>query len=249
MQEHPYFSCNGIALLAHRGFCPPSENTIESFKHALDFGAEYIETDIRCSSDGHAVLFHDEDLKRLTGSSERVSSLTLSEFRKLEFRNGGTPTTLAEALEKFPTLKFNLDIKDPLAISPTVRAIESAQAHSRVLISSFSETTRRKALALFSKPVATSASASLVLKVRFRALIGLNIEKLLWQIGALQVPASMYGIRFDTKRFIRLVQSTGTLMHFWTINDEKSIKRLVKRGANGIVTDNTELAGQILGKT
>ncbi|MEY3405975.1 MAG: hypothetical protein RLZZ556_47 [Actinomycetota bacterium] len=249
MQDHPYFSCNGVALLSHRGFSPPSENTIESFRHAVDFGAEYIETDIRCTSDGHAVLFHDEDLRRLTGSAERVSSLTLKEFRNLKFKEGGTPTTLVEALESLPKLKFNLDIKDPLAINPTVRAIESAKAHQRVLISSFSETTRQKALALFSTPVATSASASLVLKIRFRALFGLKIEKLLIGVGALQVPASMYGIRFDTKRFIRKVQLTGTLMHFWTINDEKSIKRLVKRGANGIVTDNTELAGQILGKT
>lgn len=90
---------------------PPSENTIESFEHAIAFGADYIETDIRCTSDGHAVLFHDEDLIRLTGSAERVSALTLKEFKELKFREAGTPTTLTEALSKFPEMKFNLDIK------------------------------------------------------------------------------------------------------------------------------------------
>lgn len=249
MQNHPYFSFGGIALLAHRGYSPPSENTFEAIKHAIDFGAEYIETDIRCTRDGHAVLFHDEDLKRLTGSEEKISSLSLEEFKRLKFSQGGTPTTLFEALTQFPTVKFNLDIKDPLAVNPTVRVIESCSAHQRVLISSFSESTRQKAIAMVSKPVATSASASLVLRVRLRAFFGLDISSLLHRVGALQVPASMYGIRFDTKRFIRQVRKTGTLIHFWTINDEKSIKRLVDRGANGIVTDNTELAGRILGKS
>ena len=248
MQDHPYFQCDGIALLAHRGFTPPTENTIESFVHAVSFGADYIETDVRCSSDGHAILFHDHDLKRLTGSSERVSSIPLEEFRKLQFREGGTPTSLLDALQKFPDLKFNLDIKDPVAVNPTVRVIESLNAHHRVLISSFSESTRQKALSLVTKPVATSASASLVLKVRFRALFGLSISKELENVGAVQVPASMYGIRFDTRRFIRQVRKTGTLIHFWTINNEKAILRLVALGANGIVTDNTELAGRILRK-
>lgn len=249
MQDHPYFSCTGVALLAHRGFTPPTENTFESIKHAIDFGAGYIETDVRCTRDGHAVLFHDEDLRRLTGSDEKVSSLSLEEFRQLKFQDGGTPTTLVEALEKFPGMKFNLDIKDPLAVNPTVRAIEANRAHSRVLISSFSESTRQKALAQVSKPVATSASASLVLRVRLRAFLGLDVSKLLDGIGAVQVPASMYGIRFDTKRFIRQILRTGTFIHFWTINNEKTIKRLVRCGANGIVTDNTELAGRILGKS
>lgn len=249
MQDHPYFLSTGVALLAHRGFTPPTENTFESIQRAIDAGAEYIETDVRCTSDGHAVLFHDEDLKRLTGSDEKVSSLSLHDFKNLHFKMGGTPTTLIEALEKFPKMKFNLDIKDPLAVNPTVRAIEAHSAHHRVLISSFSERTRLKALSLLSKPVATSASASIVLKVRFRAVLGLGITNLLKNIGAMQVPASMYGIRFDTKRFIRQVSKTGTLIHFWTINDEKSIKRLLARGAAGIVTDNTELAGRILGKS
>ncbi|MEY4654748.1 MAG: hypothetical protein RL523_147 [Actinomycetota bacterium] len=249
MQNHPYFSGSGIALFAHRGYSPPSENTFEAIKHAIDFGAEYIETDVRCTRDGHAVLFHDEDLKRLTGSEEKVSSLNLKEFKLLKFVQGGSPTTLIEALEQFPKMKFNLDIKDPLAVNPTVRAIESCSAHQRVLISSFSESTRQKAIALVSKPVATSASASLVLRVRLRAFFGFGISNLLNNVGALQVPASMYGIRFDTKRFIRQISKTGTLIHFWTINDEKSIRRLINRGANGIVTDNTELAGRILGKS
>ncbi len=222
---------------------------MEAFQHAVDCGADYIETDIRCTQDGHAVLFHDEDLRRLARIEQTVRSLTLAEFKSLKFIDGGTPITLIEALDAFPLMKFNLDIKDPLAIIPTVRAIESRGAHNRVLISSFSETTRRKAVSLVTKPVATSTSASLVLKLRWRSLLGLEIKSLLDGIGAVQVPPSMYGIRFDSKRFVQKVLASGTQIHFWTINDEKSIRRLIALGANGIVTDNTELAGRILGKS
>jgi glycerophosphoryl diester phosphodiesterase len=246
MQSHPYFEHQGIALFSHRGSTPPTENTSEAFANALANGAQYIETDVRCTKDGHAVLFHDESLKRLTGSADRVSSLNLEQFQQLEFRDGGTPTTLQAALETFPEAKFNLDIKDPLAVIPTVRVIENLKAHDRVLISSFSEATRKKALSMFTKPVATSTSAPLVLKLRLRCALGLDILKLLEGIGAVQVPPSMYGIRFDTKRFIRQVLATGTQIHFWTINDAASIRRLVSLGACGIVTDDTKLADAIL---
>lgn len=248
MQKHPYFSKNSVALFAHRGFVPPTENTIEAFQNAIRCGAEYIETDVRCTKDGQAVLFHDDDLKRLAKSDEKVSSINLAEFRELKFPKGGTPTTLEDALVQLPNVKFNLDIKDPLAVIPAVRIIEQLGAHNRVLISSFSEKTRKKALSLLTKKVATSTSAPLVLKVRLRALFGLEISTILDGIGAVQVPPSMYGIRFDTKRFIKQILKTGTQIHFWTINSEKQIRRLVALGANGIVTDNTELAGIILRK-
>ncbi|NDE88792.1 MAG: glycerophosphodiester phosphodiesterase [Micrococcales bacterium] len=244
MQNHPYFIKAKPVVLAHRGFTPPVENTLGAFQHGLGAGADYLETDVRATADGIAVLVHDADLVRLTGSKKRISELTHDELKgQIEV------ATLLDALEKFPMAKFNLDIKADDAIRPTVQAIEFAKAHERVLVSSFSNKRRTSAIALLTKPVATSASGSIVFRAWLMNLFGIKLDGLLAEIGALQIPIGSYGMRFDRKRFIQSVSDTGTLIHFWTINDESEMRRLVALGAHGIVTDKTDLAVKTLKKS
>jgi len=44
------------------------ENTLESFKKALELGANAVELDVRQSMDGKLLLSHDDNLKRVFGS-------------------------------------------------------------------------------------------------------------------------------------------------------------------------------------
>lgn len=250
MQEHPYFVKGSVVVLAHRGFTPPAENTLGAFEHAVASGADIIETDVQTTKDGVAVLLHDPDLSRVAGIDSKVSELSWSELTKIQLLDGSSIPSLAEALERLPNTKFNLDIKDPLAIKGTVAAIEAAKAHDRVLVSSFSNKTRKTALGLFSKPVATSASASVVIGTWLLFKLGKkNLTKQLSNIGALQIPTALFGIKLDNPKFISAVIASGTQIHFWTINETSEIHRLVRLGASGIVTDNTALAIEALGKT
>ena len=243
MQNHPYFIATKKVVLAHRGFTPPAENTLGAFAHAIDAGADYIETDVRATADSVAVLFHDEDLKRLTGSTLKIEHLTFDQIRQyIEVPK------LEDALRKFPQMKFNLDIKSKDAILPTVKAIEKTSSHNRVLVSSFSNKRRVRTLNLLSRAVATSASGSIVIKAWVMSKVGIKLEGLMSGIGALQIPISMYGLRFDTGRFVKSVTDTGTFIHFWTINKESEMRRLMELGAHGIVTDKTDLAVKTLQK-
>ncbi len=57
-----------MKFIAHRGASKEKlENTIDSLILAAEMGAYAAECDIRKTSDGVFVLFHDTDLKRLTG--------------------------------------------------------------------------------------------------------------------------------------------------------------------------------------
>ena len=111
-------------IFAHRGLVfqgdrqVADENTIDSFELALAAGADYLETDLQLTQDGQTVLFHDRDLSRLIGSKKQISSLTLEQLRQIKLPFGGTIPTLQEALEKFPTAKFNLDFKTRSTESP-----------------------------------------------------------------------------------------------------------------------------------
>ena len=241
-----YFSPAKPRIFAHRGLAEPlnlDENTIPAFQAAIDHGATHLESDTQATSDGHAVLFHDPDLKRVAGIDALVSELTLTEVSEIRLANGGTIPTLFEALTHVPTAFFNLDIKTKLAIEPTIQAIEDAKAHNRVLVSSFSNPTRKSALKKFSQPVATSASASVALAAwaSHTFLFGLGFRSIVSEVDALQVPVRLGIVNFSNSAFIKRVQRHKTEIHFWTINDPIEMSALINAGADGIVSDRVDL--------
>lgn len=71
---------------AHRGLHKRDksvpENSIAAFERAASYGYG-IELDVQLSKDGEVVVFHDDNLKRVTGVDARVDSKTLAELREL----------------------------------------------------------------------------------------------------------------------------------------------------------------------
>jgi len=69
--------------------------------------------------------------------------------------------------------------------------------------------------------------------------------------AAIQVPTS-YGfpvietLQLDTRYLIRATQRHQMAMHYWTVNDEATMRLLIERGADGIITDFPELLMSIL---
>jgi len=51
------------------------ENTLRSFRTALDLGVAYVEFDVRETADGHAVVLHDETVDRTTDGTARSSTV------------------------------------------------------------------------------------------------------------------------------------------------------------------------------
>ncbi len=101
-REKPY-------VMAHRGnrvACP--ENTLASFRRALEDGADILETDLHLSSDGTFVCIHDGTLDRTTDGKGPVEARTLPELKALsascgrpEFSGERIPT-LAEVAALLP---------------------------------------------------------------------------------------------------------------------------------------------------
>ena len=59
-----------------------AENTFESISKAIELNVDGIEIDVFKCASGQLVLFHDEDLKRLTGESGLIESLTIKELEQ-----------------------------------------------------------------------------------------------------------------------------------------------------------------------
>lgn len=243
-----YFSPTGTHVFAHRGFASASapENTLAAFERALAAGATHIETDIQATSDGVAVVFHDDDLQRVAGIRGRVDGISFEEISKVQLGEHSIPTLLA-ALQRFPDARFNIDIKRANAIEPTVEAILQANAAQRVLVSSFSGSRRRRAIGLLAERgaiVATSADASLMLTLYLSARFGLFgvFKHFAASIQALQLPEQFLGMALTHPRLIKYAKASELQLDYWVINEPVRMKQLVVLGADGIVTDCSDVA-------
>lgn len=251
MSRTSYFDSALPRRFAHRGLWQDSqvvdENSIEAISRAIQAGATHVESDTHCTSDGIAVLFHDDDLARVAGIPRAISSLSLQQLSQITLQHGSKIPTLSEVFDRFPNLYLNLDIKSERAIAPTVRAIEDHSAHDRVLVSSFSESRRKKALSLLTRPVATSASASMVFVAwaSHTLAFGFGFRALTRNIDAFQIPMNRGVIRFDTESFVRRAHETANEVHYWTINDPAQMSKLLRLGADGIVTDRVDLLSNL----
>jgi len=72
-------------IIAHRGasaYAP--ENTFAAFSEAISCGADGVEFDVRLARDGVPVVFHDEDLRRIAGRTEKIDELTSAELAAVD---------------------------------------------------------------------------------------------------------------------------------------------------------------------
>ncbi|MCW4384483.1 glycerophosphodiester phosphodiesterase [Salinibacterium sp. SYSU T00001] len=243
-----FFSSPAPRIIAHRGLAVEApENTLLAFLKALSAGATHLETDVHATADGIACISHDADLKRLAGRDVRVEQLTMSELRRVDLGEGQGFCSLAEALDAFPTARFNIDIKANNAVDPLVRAVREAGAVQRVLVTSFDERRRRSAVSQL-EGVATSASSALVAKAigALRIRNARMLRRILEPVDAVQVPERFRGVRIVTPRSVNLLRSAGVEVHVWTVNEPADMERLVAMGVDGIVTDRADVAVEVL---
>lgn len=106
------------------------ENSIKSIKAALDAGYG-IEIDVQLTSDGHAMVFHDDVLDRLTDETGRVRTHTRAKLEQIPLRDdGGTIPALDDVLAlvagQVPLL---IEIKDQDGeMGPNIGPLEVAVA-------------------------------------------------------------------------------------------------------------------------
>ena len=88
----------GVPLVGgHRGNpAEHPENTLASFRSAIELGVDLIECDVHLSADGELIVIHDHTLDRTTNGSGLVVQHTLSELRDMDAGSGERLPTLAE---------------------------------------------------------------------------------------------------------------------------------------------------------
>jgi len=226
--------------MAHRGGAgEATENSPATFQRAVDLGYRWIETDVRATIDGHAIVFHDATLERTTDSTGAISTLPLSHVRNVTLHDGAHPITLVEALDRWPDVRFNIDVKDDGSVTPFLHAIAEADAWDRVCAAAFSTSRLNRMRAAAGSRLATSMGPAEVT----RLVLGLPDRT---PACAAQVPRAAGPLPVITRGFVRRAHRRGVQVHVWTIDAAPAMHALLDLGVDGIVTDRPSVLRDVL---
>ena len=82
-----------VVAIAHRGeHLHHPENTLPAYQAAIEAGADFIEVDVRTTSDGKLVMMHDRTVDSMTNGKGPVKEMTFAQVRALDVRGSQAPT-------------------------------------------------------------------------------------------------------------------------------------------------------------
>ncbi|MEO5982252.1 MAG: glycerophosphodiester phosphodiesterase [Pedococcus sp.] len=251
--DFAYFDAPTPIGLAHRGGAKIEanlhlENTLSAFRHAVDLGYRYLETDVHATSDGRLLAFHDHVLDRVTDARGAIADLPYAAVRTARV-NGTEPIPLlSDLLEEFPDVRINIDVKALGAIEPLAAVVRAHAAIDRVCVGSFSRSRLRAVRALLGPALATAAGPTEVGVLRLAPSFVAD-----WMHSpapVLQIPTGhvIGGRRLDlvTPALIGRLHSMGKHVHVWTIDDAAKMHRLFDLGVDGIVSDRIDVLAEVL---
>lgn len=220
-------------IIAHRGASAIyPENTLTAFTQALAMGAHGLELDIQCSNDGHAVVFHDDTVNRMTNGTGNISHHTWQDLQKLRIEEDERILSLAELFDHFAgKTTLWLEIKNATCIGELVRRIETAVQNGS---------------ASYEQCIVIGFDGDALYKVRTispHILIGYSLEhlpsqeELQAQIQRLQPAYILPHYEFASEEFVHHMAAQGIQTIVWTLNEINDSLRMQQRGVAGIITD------------
>lgn len=240
-------------IFAHRGASAHApENTLASFKLALQHGAPAIELDVKLSLDGEMVVIHDQTVDRTTDGTGRVNKLPLAALQALDagFKfnpkyKGEKIPTLSEVFEEIGSQLFiNIEITNyasPFDALPE-KVAELVKHHGiqqSVLFSSFLGLNLRRAHSIVPDvPLGLLTDAGIQGRIA-RALFGSSSPYQAVHPEAGDITPHLI------ERFHRL----NRRVHTYTVNDPSTMRRLFAWGIDGIFTDDPQTALQVLSES
>jgi len=239
-----------IRVIGHRGAAAVApENTLPSFAHAVEVGADAVELDLHASADGRLVVIHDPTLERTTDGRGAVESRTLEELRELDAGYGFTPDrgasfpfrgqgvripTLEEVLETIGALPVVAEIKSAGAGRAMGDWLQTHPARERILVGGF----KREEVG----PAGRHARWRCAYQDELRSYVllgkcGLGRFAVPRDVDAAMVPERRGAVRIITPAFVRRAHADGLGVFVWTVNRPARIRRLFDWGVDGLVSD------------
>lgn len=250
--------------IAHRGASGHApESTLPAYQLAQRMGADWMELDLHLTRDGQLVVIHDETLDRTTNGSGPVQKHTLAQLKQLDagtwfgkehprkwdpqFQGLQIPT-LEEVLRlKNGKIRFSIEIKEESA-GPQLerklfhtlekhRLLPRKKQESQVMIVSFDRNSLKRVHQRLPQ-------VPLIQLFHYKESGYLTPQTLR------HVAAYADGVGYDHRRMrpedVRRTHRHGMVIHPYTVNRPRDMRRLILWGVDGIVTNYPDRLNQIL---
>ena len=248
---------NHIQRVAHRGgshLAP--ENTLAAFRHALTLPIDAIELDVQMSRDGHAIVFHDNTVDKLTNGTGNILDLDFAYLRSLNAAAhfpGGWPQP-----QQIPTLREVLDlakghVQAYIEIKPSKRngtyghypniaetvleEVRHAGMLDQVLIISFDWSTLPHIKSL--EP--TLQTGALVSRDVWDAHARDALDTLIGQATALGCNWINMNRDLFTPTMPAVAHAHGFKLGIWTVNTLSAMRRFAATGVDSLTSDRPDL--------
>jgi glycerophosphoryl diester phosphodiesterase len=218
--------------IGHRGArAYEPENTIRSFKKAIEIGVDAVELDVRKTKDGQLVVIHDPDMKRTTDGKGLVSELTLKEIKAFSTEKGEKIPTLKETLDFLDKkVKILIELKEAGVEEEVLALVRENGLQKSVIVTSFLENALQKVREL-DKDIATGLIYAKH-KNPLKAALELKAQYLV----------AFY--RFTHTANIQKAHENGLKVIVWTVNTPEEVAAYVQKGVDGITSDKPDILTQ-----
>ncbi len=228
-------------VIGHRGSPRTApENTLASFRQAARDGVTWVEFDVSLTSDGRAVVFHDDDLERTSDGFGPLAVTPFDAVRNLDAGSWFSPAfagesipTLEEALELFRELglSFNMEIKPDRG-----REVETAAVALTIARDCWPSDAPAPLVSSFSRVAV--ATAKEVQPGWPRDLLFDRVTEDWKNVGA-QLDVISFGANQQhlTAETVAAMHSAGYGVMAYTVNDLDRAQALKSWGVDGIFTD------------
>jgi glycerophosphoryl diester phosphodiesterase len=218
--------------IGHRGArAYEPENTIRSFKKAIEISVDAVELDVRETKDGQLIVIHDPDVKRTTDGNGLVSELTLKEIKGFSTEKGEKIPTLEEALDFLDKkVKVLIELKEAGVEKEVLALVHEKRLEKNVIVTSFLEDALRKVREL-DKDIETG-----LIYARHK-----NPLKAALELKA-QYLVAFY--RFTHTANVQKAHENGLKVIVWTVNTPEEVAEMAKKGVDGIASDKPDILMQ-----
>ncbi len=237
-----------VTVVGHRGaagYAP--ENTMASFRKAIELGVDMVELDVHLTKDSVVVVHHDSTVDRTTSGTGKIKDLTREHLSKLDagssFSNKFDNETVP-SLENVIKLckgkvEILIEIKDSEEVYPgienkIIELIRKYEAKKWCMVQSFRdgvlfrihknapEIRLQKLLVMkiCCLPFIYDGHSSLFTFKKYHFIESFNILH-----------------KYASKRFISKVHKHGKKVMVWTVNDPIEITKMKANGVDGIISD------------
>jgi glycerophosphoryl diester phosphodiesterase len=220
---------NSVLKIGHRGArAYEPENTLSSFRRAMELGVDAVELDVRKTRDNELVVIHNADVNKTTNGSGLVNELTLDEIKRFVTEKGEKIPTLEEVLDSVGRrVKVLVELKETDIEEQVLNLIRKRGLIDNVILISFHEDALRKVREL-DDGVATGL-IYVSHKNPIQAALDLKAEYLL----------PLY--RFTHSANVKKAHEKGLKVIVWTINTKEEVAEYRKKGVDGIATDRPDI--------